>query len=99
MSESGSPQLLEVARVGCTDEYLDHLTYKRLSDPRIAKNKRFSEILAGLSATEYRHYEFWRSHVPKYQAKKNQARASFIAILRGHYGLTLAVHHLDRNED
>src|SRR5712691_1114390 len=98
MSESGSQQLLEVARVGCTDEYLDHLTYKRLSDPRIAKNERFSEILAGLSATEYRHYEFWRRYVPEFQVKANSLRVDLIVLLRVLFGLTFAVRYLDRHE-
>ncbi len=98
MSESGSQQLLEVARVGCTDEYLDHLTYKRLSDPRIAKNKRFSEILAGLSATEYRHYEFWRRYVPEFRVKMSSLRVDLIVLLRVLFGLTFAVRYLDRHE-
>src|SRR2546425_4983028 len=98
MKESGSRQLLEVARVGCTDEYLDHLTYKRLSDPRFAKNKRFSEILAGLSATEYRHYEFWKRYVPEFQVKASSLRVDLIVLLRVLFGLTFAVRYLDRHE-
>src|SRR5256712_11258632 len=97
MSESGS-QLLEVARVGCTDEYLDHLTYKRLSDTRIAKNERFSEILAGLSATEYRHYEFWRRYVPEFQVMANSVRDDLNVLLRFLFGLSFAVRYLDRHE-
>src|SRR5438132_780290 len=98
MKESGSRQLLEVARVGCTNEYLDHLTYKRLSDPRFAKNKRFSEILAGLSATEYRHYEFWKRYVPEFQVKVSSLRINLIVLLRILFGLTFAVRYLDRHE-
>lgn len=98
MSESASRQLLEVARVGCTDEYLDFLTYKRLSDPRFAKNPRFSEILAGLSATEYRHYEFWKRYVPEFQPKVSSFRVGLVVLLRVLFGLTFAVRYLDRHE-
>src|SRR5712691_6233304 len=98
MSESSSRQLLEVARVGCNDEYVDHLTYKRLSDPRIAKNTRFSEILAGLSATEYKHYEFWKRYVPEFQPKGSSLRVDLIVLLRVLFGLTFAVRYLDKHE-
>src|SRR2546428_12555361 len=98
MSESGSQQLLEVARVGCTDEYLDHLTYKRPSDPRIAENERFGEILAGLSATEYKHYEFWKRYVREVQVMANSLRVDLIALRRVPFGLASAVRHLDSHE-
>ena len=97
-SDSGSRQLLEVARVGCKDEYTDHLTYKRLSDPRIARSTNFSEILSGLSATEYKHYEFWKRYLPEFQVKASSLRVNLIVLLRVLFGLTFAVRYLDRHE-
>ena len=98
MSDPKPSQLQEVARIGCTDEYADHMVYKRLSDSKIARNAEFSEILSGLAATEYRHYEFWKKYVPEFQVKVSSLRISLVVMFRLLFGITFAVRYLDRHE-
>src|SRR5207245_8980206 len=66
--------------------------------PRIPKHQRVSEILAGLYAIEYKHYEFWKRYVPEFQVKANSLRVDLIVLLRVLFGLTFAVRYLDRHE-
>jgi len=98
MGDPRSSDLLEVARIGAADEYTDYLTYKRLSEPRMAKTERFAEILKGLSETEHKHYEFWRKYAPESESNFSSLRINFVLLLRLLFGITFAVRYLDRHE-
>jgi len=98
MTDPKFRQLQEVARIGCTDEYADHIVYKRLADPRVARNLEFSRILNGLADTEYRHYEFWKKYVPEFKVKTNSLRVGLVVTFRRLLGITFAVRYLERHE-
>jgi VIT1/CCC1 family predicted Fe2+/Mn2+ transporter len=90
--------LLEVAKIGCADEFTDHTLYKRLSESTKQSNPEFSAILADLSETEERHLKFWRKYVPDMQVKVSALTIFWITFLKRVFGLTFAVRYLDRHE-
>jgi VIT1/CCC1 family predicted Fe2+/Mn2+ transporter len=93
-----APSLLEVAKVGCTDEYNDYAVYKRLAGYRTPKDSKLSLALNRLAQTEYGHYEFWKKFIPDFQPKLNTWKVNLILLLRTIFGVTFAVRYLERHE-
>ncbi len=90
--------LLEtVAKMGISDEYADFTLYDRLAR-RSANNSSFAEVLRQLSATERRHYEFWKKYVPDAEPKFSKAKLYLVLFFRTVFGLTFAVRYLERHE-
>ncbi|MDE1853136.1 MAG: hypothetical protein KGI38_05220 [Thaumarchaeota archaeon] len=89
--------LQKVAKVRMSDEWSDYTLYDRLSktvDPR----SPFAEVLNELSATEHRHFEFWKKYVPAEEPKLAKAKLHWVLFLRRFLGLTFATRYLDRHE-
>ncbi len=80
-----------------SDEYSDHVLYDRLSKT-VGASSPFSEALRELSATEHKHYEFWRRYVPEEQPRLARGKMYWILFLRRVLGLTFASRYLDRHE-
>ena len=80
-----------------SDEYSDYTLYDRLART-VKADSPFSEVLRGLSATEHRHYEFWRKYVPEEEPKVSRAKLYWILLIRKVLGLTFASRYLDRHE-
>jgi VIT1/CCC1 family predicted Fe2+/Mn2+ transporter len=89
--------LAKVARVRMSDEFSDHTLYERLSKT-VEKNSPFAEVLRQLSATELRHYGFWRKYVPGEEPRLAKLKLYWVLFLRRFFGLTFAVRYLDRHE-
>lgn len=94
---SVDPALQRVARVRMSDEWSDHTLYERLSKT-VTEDSPYSEALKELSATELRHYEFWRKYVPEEQPRLGRLKLLWIMFLRRFLGLTFATRYLDRHE-
>jgi vacuolar iron transporter family protein len=91
--------LSKVAVESASDEYTDHLVYKRLAESSSTKDPKFKQILNTLSNTEYRHYEFWKKYVP--QGTKIVPRTTTIYVtlfLRLIFGSTFAIKYLEKHE-
>jgi VIT1/CCC1 family predicted Fe2+/Mn2+ transporter len=80
-----------------TDEWSDYTLYDRLSKT-VAADSPFAEVLGHLSATEHRHYEFWRKYVPDEQPRLAKFKLYWVLFLRKFLGLTFATRYLDRHE-
>ncbi len=80
-----------------SDEFSDHTLYERLSKTVDADNP-YAEVLKQLSATELRHYEFWRKYVPGEEPKLAKLKLYWTLFLRRFLGLTFATRYLDRHE-
>lgn len=80
-----------------SDEFNDYTLYDRLSRT-VAKGSSYAEALGHLSATEHKHYEFWRRYVPDEEPKLATAKLYWILFLRRAFGLTFATRYLDRHE-
>ncbi len=89
--------LADVARVRMSDEYSDYMLYDRLSRTVEAESP-YSEALRELSATERRHYEFWKRYVPEEKPKLSKSKLYWVLLLRKVLGLTFASRYLDRHE-
>jgi VIT1/CCC1 family predicted Fe2+/Mn2+ transporter len=89
--------LSKVARVRMSDEYSDHTLYDRLSKT-VDSDSPFAVALKELSATELRHYEFWRKYVPGEKPKLANGKLYWVLFLRRILGLTFASRYLDRHE-
>ncbi len=89
--------LSEVARARMSDEYSDYTLYDRLSRT-VKEGSQFAEALKELSATEHRHFEFWRRYVPGEEPRVSRAKILWILLLRRVLGLTFASRYLDRHE-
>ncbi len=89
--------LADVARVRMSDEYSDYMLYDRLSRTVEAESP-YSEALRELSATERRHYEFWKRYVPEEKPKLSKPKLYWVLLLRKVLGLTFASRYLDRHE-
>jgi VIT1/CCC1 family predicted Fe2+/Mn2+ transporter len=94
---SGEVTLQKVARVRMSDEWSDYTLYDRLSKT-VPDDSPFAEVLEQLSATEHRHYEFWRKYVPKEEPKLAKLKLYWVLFLRRFLGLTFATRYLDRHE-
>ena len=80
-----------------SDEWSDHSLYDRLSKT-VPQDSPFAEVLEQLSATELRHYEFWRKYVPGEEPKLAKLKLYWVLFLRRFLGLTFATRYLDRHE-
>ncbi len=58
----------------------------------------FAGVLTELSATELRHYEFWRKYVPGEEPRLARLKLYWVLFLRRFLGLTFATRYLDRHE-
>ena len=94
---SGDTALQKVARVRMSDEWSDYTLYERLSKT-VDAGSPFAEVLKALSATEYKHYEFWSRYVPGEEPKLARLKLYWILFLRRFLGLTFATRYLDRHE-
>ena len=80
-----------------SDEYSDSKLYDRLSKT-VSIDSPFRKVLEDLSATEQRHFEFWRKYVPGYAPKLAILKLYWTLFLRRFFGLTFATRYLDRHE-
>jgi len=96
MSSADSP-LEKVARVRMDDEWSDYTLYDRLAKT-VGSDNPFADVLETLSATEHRHYEFWKKYVPKEEPKLAVLKLNWVFFLRRFFGLTFATRYLDRHE-
>jgi VIT1/CCC1 family predicted Fe2+/Mn2+ transporter len=94
---SGEATLQSVAKVRMSDEFSDCTLYDRLSRT-VASDSPFKQVLQDLSATEQRHYEFWRKYVPGEEPRLGKLKLYWILFLRRFFGLTFATRYLDRHE-
>lgn len=79
------------------DEFNDSALYKRLSTT-VAEDSPFASVLKQLSATEDKHYEFWKKYAPEEKPKVDGLRLAWVLFLRRVLGLTFASRYLDRRE-
>ncbi len=94
---SYSAELQRVARVRMSDEWSDSTLYERLSKT-VSSDSPFAEVLDQLSATEHRHFEFWRKYVPGEEPRLAKVKLYWVLFLRRFLGLTFATRYLDRHE-
>ncbi|MDA4125497.1 MAG: rubrerythrin family protein [Thaumarchaeota archaeon] len=94
---SSDPQLSDVAKIRMSHEYTDSALYERLSRT-VPADSPFAGILKQLSATEHKHYEFWKKYAPEEEAKVDRLKLYWILFLRRVLGLTFASRFLDRHE-
>jgi len=80
-----------------SDEFSDCALYDRLSKT-VASDSPFKKVLQDLSATEHRHFEFWRKYVPDEEPRLARLKLYWILFLRRFFGLTFATRYLDRHE-
>lgn len=94
---SADSTLSNVAKVRMSHEYTDSTLYERLS-ATVDESSPFASVLKHLSATERKHYEFWRKYVPGEQPKLDRVKLYWVLFLRRVLGLTFASRYLDRHE-
>jgi VIT1/CCC1 family predicted Fe2+/Mn2+ transporter len=92
-----SPSLSEVAKVRMSDEFSDYTLYERLART-VDGGSPFAQVLEQLSATEHRHYEFWKKYAPGEEPRLARAKLYWVLFLRRVLGLTFASRYLDRHE-
>ena len=80
-----------------SDEFSDYTLYDRLSRT-VSSDSPFKEVLQSLSATEHRHFDFWRKYVPGEEPKVPKLKLYWVLFLRKFLGLTFATRYLDRHE-
>ena len=80
-----------------SDEWSDYTLYERLSRT-VDSQSPFNVVLKELSATEHKHFEFWRKYVPGEEPKLSKLKLYWILFLRRFFGLTFATRYLDRHE-
>jgi len=90
------PELADVARRACKDEFTDYTVYLALS--KYERNPKFRETLAGLGETERVHYEFWRKYAPDTPVSAARLRVYSVQLLRLLLGLTFTMKFLERHE-
>jgi len=83
--------------VRMSDEFSDCTLYDRLSRT-VPDDSPFKQVLQELSATERRHFEFWRKYVPGEEPRLARMKMYWILFLRKFFGLTFATRYLDRHE-
>jgi len=91
------PALAKIAKVRMSDEFSDFTLYDRLSKT-VDEKSSYAAALRQLSATEHRHYEFWKKYVPEEQPRLATAKLYWTLFLRRVFGLTFATRYLDRHE-
>jgi len=97
LADPKEPTLAKVARIGIADEFADFILYDRFSK-RVSDNSSFAEALRQLSATEKRHYEFWKKYLPDEEPKFSRAKLFLVLLLQRLFGITFAVRYLERHE-
>jgi VIT1/CCC1 family predicted Fe2+/Mn2+ transporter len=80
-----------------SDEFSDFTLYERLSRT-VSPDSPFNGVLKELSATERKHYEFWKRYVPDEKPRLAKLKLYWILFLRRFFGLTFATRYLDRHE-
>ena len=80
-----------------SDEYSDSKLYDRLSKT-VSTDSPFRKVLEDLSATEQKHFEFWRRYVPGEAPKLAKLKLYWTLFLRRFFGLTFATRYIDRHE-
>lgn len=96
MSSPG-PELSRVAKTRMSHEFTDSKLYERLSKT-VSSTSPFAGVLMHLSATEYKHYEFWKKYAPEEEPKVDKVKLYWVLFLRRVLGLTFASRFLDRHE-
>lgn len=91
------PSLIEQAKVRMSDEFSDYTLYERLSRT-VDHDSSYADALRRLSATEYKHYEFWKKYVPDEEPRLARLKLYWVLFLRRVMGLTFASRYLDRHE-
>ena len=94
---SSGSQLSKEAKRRMSDEFTDFTLYERLSKT-VPETSPFAGNLRHLSATEHKHYEFWRKYVPEQEPRLDNFKVSWVSFLRRVFGLTFASRYLDRHE-
>ncbi len=89
--------LSRVAKTRMSDEFTDYTLYERLSRT-VRGGSPFAEALQHLSATEHKHYEFWRKYAPQEEPQVDRVKVYWVLFLRRLFGLTFASRYLDRHE-
>ncbi len=90
-------ELPRIAAERMSDEYNDSVLYARLSKT-VPASSPFAEVLAQLSATENKHFEFWKRYAPGATPKLERLKLYWVLFLRRVLGLTFAARYLDRHE-
>lgn len=80
-----------------SDEFSDYTLYDRLSKT-VDDNSSYAAALKQLSATEHKHYEFWKKYAPGEEPKLGKAKLYWILFLRRAFGLMFATRYLDKHE-
>src|SRR5215467_2145649 len=91
-----APELADVARRGCHDEFTDYTIYLALS--KYERNGKFKDALNSLGETERAHYEFWKKFAPDARVRAIRVRVYFVQLLRVLLGLTFTLKFLERHE-
>ena len=91
------PSLIEQAKVRMSDEFSDYTLYERLSRT-VDHDSSYADALRRLSATEHKHYEFWKKYVPDEEPRLARLKLYWVLFLRRVMGLTFASRYLDRHE-
>lgn len=91
-----SPELADVARRACQDEFTDYTIYLALS--KYERNGKFKDALTSLGETEKGHYEFWKKYAPDARVRAIRLRVYFVQMLRVLLGLTFTLKFLERHE-
>ncbi|MGD0396896.1 MAG: hypothetical protein ABSB26_08335 [Nitrososphaerales archaeon] len=94
---SSNPELARVAKTRMSHEFTDSELYKRLSKT-VSSASPFAGVLMQLSATEHKHYEFWKKYAPEEEPKVDRVKLYWVLFLRRILGLTFASRFLDRHE-
>lgn len=94
---SSTSTLSKVARIRMSHEFTDSVLYERLAET-LDNQSPFAAVLRRLSATEHRHYEFWKKYVPNEEPKIGRFKVYWVLLLRRILGLTFASRYLDRHE-
>ncbi len=90
--------LPDIAFESAADEYTDHAVYKKLSELKFEKSRRFSETLRRFAGMEHRHYVFWSKYCAGREATVSMFKIYLIVLIRFLLGVTFAVKFLERNE-
>lgn len=94
---SVNPELARVAKTRMSHEFTDSKLYERLSKT-VSSSSPFAGVLMHLSATENKHYEFWKKYAPDEEPKADMVKFYWVLFLRRVLGLTFASRFLDRHE-
>jgi VIT1/CCC1 family predicted Fe2+/Mn2+ transporter len=97
LADPRESKLTKVARLGMADEFLDFTLYDRLSK-RVKNNPSFADALSQLSATEERHFEFWKKYLPGTEPSYSGTKLLLVLLFYRIFGLTFAIRYLERHE-